>query len=314
MIFTQDGWVKIICVEGADGGAEKVAKDGKSASASNSGSTGLVGWTDTRSETGEELIGMLLRSNPIGNGSGNKYSNSAQVYVKKRFGPGGEAYAAQLREGIVFAKAGQTERLRSLLDARRKIDPKKGSNLEVTDVDARGRTVLMYAAGHANAQTVDFLLKLPDLHSFLPIKDDTQKTVLHWVAKKQISLSGGRGQKVDAYAMITGGRPAMDQTTKTAFTTVLSVLCCVKGIEIDAVDFHGNTPLMYATMRNDAQQMRLLLEAGASANLRNKDGINAFEMAMYFNRKDTAEVLWKSMAWADATFVLDHCVNGPRLR
>ncbi|MEI8634069.1 ankyrin repeat domain-containing protein [Vibrio sp. PP-XX7] len=60
-----------------------------------------------------------------------------------------------------------------------------------------------------------------------------------------------------------------------------------QGLDVNAVDSYGNTPLLYAVRQRNVDGMRLLLANGADRMIdhRNLDGIDALKMA--FDRKPT---------------------------
>ena len=67
------------------------------------------------------------------------------------------------------------------------------------------------------------------------------------------------------------------------------------GAPVDVPDLDGWTPLMAAVYRNSISGVRLLLTAGASLTLRNKDGRTAAEEAVARDRADIVEMLQREL-------------------
>ena len=127
----------------------------------------------------------------------------------------------------------------------------------VNTQDLTGRTPLMWAVyAHFNnperALSKDLerlyyvraLLKTPRVEASLTDKD--QFTALHWAA--------------------WSGMPYCSLELLTA------------GLEIDARDTHGYTPLMLAALRGNAEVVEILLQRGADASLKNGEGKTALEL------------------------------------
>lgn len=60
---------------------------------------------------------------------------------------------------------------------------------------------------------------------------------------------------------------------------------------IDAESPNGSTPLMMAAMYGTPAAVKLLLEAGADARLKNKIGLTAIDFAQRANRREVAEMI-----------------------
>ena len=63
---------------------------------------------------------------------------------------------------------------------------------------------------------------------------------------------------------------------------------------IDAVSPNGSTPLMMASMYGSPAAVKLLLDEGADALLKNQQGITALQFAERVNRLDAAELITKA--------------------
>jgi peptidoglycan/LPS O-acetylase OafA/YrhL len=69
------------------------------------------------------------------------------------------------------------------------------------------------------------------------------------------------------------------------------------GADVNAVDAKvGATPLSWASMRGDADVVRLLIERGANVNARNRDGSPPLLSAAFMGRADVAKILLSSGA------------------
>lgn len=60
---------------------------------------------------------------------------------------------------------------------------------------------------------------------------------------------------------------------------------------IDAESPNGSTPLMMAAMYGNVLAVKLLLDAGADANLKNSIGLSAIDFALKADRKDSADLI-----------------------
>jgi ankyrin repeat protein len=64
-----------------------------------------------------------------------------------------------------------------------------------------------------------------------------------------------------------------------------------QGVAVDTRDFSGNTALMLAVRHRHATVVRTLLDMGADASLRNKDGLTALRMADQMGFADITQLL-----------------------
>jgi HEAT repeat protein len=75
-----------------------------------------------------------------------------------------------------------------------------------------------------------------------------------------------------------------------ADTKAIVKLLLARGASAKAADDRGNTPLMEAAEKCDAEVVKLLLKAGADVNAKNKQGLTAFEFGL-FSASDGAAAL-----------------------
>ena len=63
------------------------------------------------------------------------------------------------------------------------------------------------------------------------------------------------------------------------------------GLDKDLQDFQGDTPLHDAVRFGHAKVTRVLLDAGADCNIRNKDGYDALALALEYGKADVADMV-----------------------
>lgn len=63
----------------------------------------------------------------------------------------------------------------------------------------------------------------------------------------------------------------------------------VDGADLNAMDYHGGTPLHYAALMGNADVAELLIKHGANPNAKNKDGLMPLHVAAYQGCVDVAE-------------------------
>ncbi|WP_422649286.1 ankyrin repeat domain-containing protein [Cupriavidus sp. H18C1] len=73
--------------------------------------------------------------------------------------------------------------------------------------------------------------------------------------------------------------------------TVALLLQAGAGVGVDAADQQGMTPLMFAARSGDVAVVRLLLDAGAQAQLRNAKGHTALTLAQAAGQREVAALL-----------------------
>ena len=63
-------------------------------------------------------------------------------------------------------------------------------------------------------------------------------------------------------------------------------LLLARGAEVDAADYGGNTPLMGVAFKGHREIASRLLDAGAVLGRKNEAGMDAYDFAMTFGRKE----------------------------
>lgn len=156
------------------------------------------------------------------------------------------------------------------------------------DVDARtadGTTALMLACTRDSLPAIQELLKAgasPD------IRDSFGRTALMLAARA--GKAGPVGVLIKAGADVKGadgsGATALAHAADRPINHEVMTLLLGAGSEVDLADAQGVTPLMRAAERADAQQVVQLLDAGAAARAKSRDGRTALDRAR--GRKDAS--------------------------
>ncbi|XP_072524052.1 ankyrin repeat domain-containing protein 22 [Salminus brasiliensis] len=138
-----------------------------------------------------------------------------------------------------------------------------GSSLNVQD-EVFGDTPIIAACRGGGLRVATYLL---NENADVSIKNKKQRTCLHYVAKKRFSFLD--------YLMIVILMPVlligyliMIEKQKKHVTLMEQILS--SGVEIDAIDYKGNTALHYACQCKSHQIIALLLKNNADTSIRNK--------------------------------------------
>ncbi|KAF5289166.1 hypothetical protein FQR65_LT02056 [Abscondita terminalis] len=172
------------------------------------------------------------------------------------------APAAASPGGVALLRAARDGNDTALKDILRKSVLVGIPEVELNAVDNSGRTSLSYIASNGSLDVLDLILQLPNLdpnHS-----DNEGNTPLHFAA----------------------------QAGQVECLNVLLSRC--KGIEIDARNNLGFTPLMKAALQGRNKCAKLLLFAGANPTLRDSGrGLRADQWARFCGRYVCADVIEK---------------------
>ncbi|XP_035389303.1 ankyrin repeat domain-containing protein 22 isoform X2 [Electrophorus electricus] len=137
-------------------------------------------------------------------------------------------------------------------------------NLNVQD-ETFGDTPIIAACRRGNVRTVKYLL---DQKADVSIRNKKKRTCLHYVAKKTFTFYD--------YLMIIILMPILligyliMKTIQKKHVNLMKLLLSSK-VEIDAVDYKGNTALHYACLNKSHGLIPLLVERNADTSIRNND-------------------------------------------
>uniref|UniRef100_A0AAY5F6C7 Ankyrin repeat domain 22 n=1 Tax=Electrophorus electricus TaxID=8005 RepID=A0AAY5F6C7_ELEEL len=135
-------------------------------------------------------------------------------------------------------------------------------NLNVQD-ETFGDTPIIAACRRGNVRTVKYLL---DQKADVSIRNKKKRTCLHYVAKKTFTFYD--------YLMIIILMPILligyliMKTIQKKHVNLMKLLLSSK-VEIDAVDYKGNTALHYACLNKSHGLIPLLVERNADTSIRN---------------------------------------------
>lgn len=178
------------------------------------------------------------------------------------------------RTALMYAAGwGDAERVQALIDAGARVDARSGD----------GWTPLMFAAARGDVESVRALVGAgADVNA----SNKWRQTALMAAARsdsmeKVMALldSGASPAAADA-----SGETALHVAASNDVSPALLELLVRRGAAVDAADHDGVTPLMRAAERADAEQVRVLLGAGASPTL--KDRANGWTASDWAAKRD----------------------------
>ncbi|KAL7371501.1 hypothetical protein ABVT39_000021 [Epinephelus coioides] len=151
-----------------------------------------------------------------------------------------------------------------------------------------GDTPLIAACRKGHVRTVQYLLENgADVH----LTNQKQRTCLHYVSRRTFSLMD--------YLMIAILMPIlllgyfiMLQKQRQNVSLMAAVLS--SNVNIDAVDYKGNTALHYVCQRKSHRLVPLLLEKNADTNIQNNDGETPLDIATRLRFKKIVNMLRKT--------------------
>ncbi|XP_030256656.1 ankyrin repeat domain-containing protein 22 isoform X1 [Sparus aurata] len=136
-----------------------------------------------------------------------------------------------------------------------------------------GDTPLIAACRHGKLRVVQYLL---ENRADVQLTNKKQRTCLHYVSKRTLSLLD--------YLMVAILMPIlllgyflMLQKRRQQEALMKEVLS--SNVNIDAVDYKGNTALHYICQRKSHRLVPLLLEKNADTNIQNNDGETPLDIA-----------------------------------
>lgn len=149
----------------------------------------------------------------------------------------------------------------------------KDASLLNVQEKSSGDTPLIAACRRGNVKVVEYLLKNG---ADVSLTNQKQRTCLHYVSKRKFSLLD--------YLMISILMPIlllgyflMLQKQRQNVALMKAVLN--SNVDVDAVDYKGNTALHYVCQRKSHRLVLLLLEKNSNTNIRNKDEETPLDIA-----------------------------------
>ncbi|XP_045558374.1 ankyrin repeat domain-containing protein 22 isoform X2 [Salmo salar] len=137
--------------------------------------------------------------------------------------------------------------------------------LNVQDEES-GDTPIIAACRCGNIQMVKYLL---DLKADVAIRNKKQRTCLHYAAKRTFSFLDYLMIAILMPILLIGYLILEDKQRKNV--KLMNLVLSTK-VEVDAVDYQGNTGLHYVCQRKSHRLVPLLLEKKADISIKNKVG------------------------------------------
>ncbi|XP_036428916.1 ankyrin repeat domain-containing protein 22 [Colossoma macropomum] len=160
-------------------------------------------------------------------------------------------------------------------------------NLNVQD-EIYGDTPIIAACRSGSLRTVKYLLHQ---NADVSVRNKKERTCLHYVAKRRFSFLD--------YLMIVLLMPILligylIMIEKQKAHVNLMKLVLGSKVEVDAVDYKGNTALHYACQSKSHQIIPLLLEKNADISIKNKSDESPLDVAERLNFRKVIAMLKKS--------------------
>ena len=166
------------------------------------------------------------------------------------------------------------------LNASDMIEPILQAGIDVNEL-IEGSSILAIAIESGRLEAIKLLLKYhPDIE-LNTMGEDTfmskRNVLLQALEMKEETLAEyfiSSDLYFDIHQLNTFNKNALHIASEEGFHELVSILI-TKGLNIDAKDTWGNTPLIYAANTGSLKVVKLLVEAGASVNARNNNGKTA---------------------------------------
>ncbi|KAG7492714.1 hypothetical protein MATL_G00017650 [Megalops atlanticus] len=162
-----------------------------------------------------------------------------------------------------------------------------GKNLNIQD-KFTGDTPIIAASRQGNTRIVDYLLRQ---NADVAIRNKKQRTCLHYAAKKKFSFLDYLMIAILMPILLIGYLIMEEKLRKNV--NLMKVVLSSK-VDIDAVDYKGNTALHYACQRKSHRIIPLLLEKNADISIKNKDGETPLDIARRLKFIKIVKMLRKS--------------------
>ncbi|XP_076616427.1 ankyrin repeat domain-containing protein 22 [Chaetodon auriga] len=151
-----------------------------------------------------------------------------------------------------------------------------------------GDTPLIAACRRGNLKVVQYLL---DNEADVHLTNKKQRTCLHYASRRSFSLLD--------YLMISILMPILLlgyflMLQKQRHNVALMEALLSSSVNINAVDYKGNTALHYVCQRKSHRLVPLLLERNAETNIQNNDGETPLDIATRLKFKKIVNMLKKA--------------------
>ncbi|KAL7857140.1 hypothetical protein SRHO_G00160390 [Serrasalmus rhombeus] len=160
-------------------------------------------------------------------------------------------------------------------------------NLNVQD-EIYGDTPIIAACRSGSLKTVKYLLHQ---NADVSVRNKKERTCLHYVAKRRFSFLDYL-MIVILMPILLIGYLIMIEKQKAHVSLMKSVLS--SKVEVDAVDYKGNTALHYACQSKSHQIIPLLLEKNADISIKNKNDESSMDVAERLNFRKVIAMLKKT--------------------
>ena len=226
--------------------------------------------------------------------------NELAAYFPPHFGPnGGDVTPLILASGSMEKDPKNEEIVKILLS--------RGANIEATDA-IWGGTPLMWAAWRGHPNIVKLLLDHGANVHAVCAKCINDKTALDWAdafssphnpevislltaalrnnAPVQVASSESRQESPSSFsgAIFKAARDGDDDQVRSLIR---------QGVDVNASDSYGFTPLMWAAYEGQTDTAEILLKAGAHVTMTNRDGDNALMIASDKGHLDMVKLLFR---------------------
>ncbi|KAF7644387.1 hypothetical protein LDENG_00222800 [Lucifuga dentata] len=145
-------------------------------------------------------------------------------------------------------------------------------NLNVQD-EPSGDTPLIAACRRGNLKVVHYLL---DNRANVNLTNKKQRSCLHYVSRRSLSLMDFLIICILMPILLLGYFVLLQKQRKNV-SLMQSVLS--SDVNVNAIDYKGNTALHYICQTNKHRLLPLLLERNADASVQNNDGETALDIA-----------------------------------
>ncbi|MFT7807240.1 ankyrin repeat domain-containing protein 22 isoform X1 [Arapaima gigas] len=159
-------------------------------------------------------------------------------------------------------------------------------NLNIQD-EIFGDTPIIAACRRGNLQTVKYLL---EQNADVSIRNKKERTCLHYAARRTFTVLDSLMIIVLMPILLIGYFIMLEKQRR---TVTLMRLILNSNVDIDAVDYEGNTALHYACQRKSDHLIRLLLEKNADMSIKNRDNETPLDIAKRLKFRKTVNILKK---------------------